>query len=279
MTLDAAREHLATALGGADRQVVAPIAVSGDRERVVLVSDFHAPFTRLDVFARLCRERADRLVIMGDVDDGYAGSTYTKYERVPYTKSLAYAKALLERTAEAFPKVDIIEGNHDLRLEKRLREQLDADIVDAIKVLARGSLSPLKAITENLPNVTLVGTKVEQFDVRWFYQLCDLLVCHADKYSSVPGRTLTVLHKWFSSMRRQLGLKPFRVLAQAHTHQLTWVPLEADQLGLEVGCCCDVQEYMLAPACTGVPQRHGYVTLDMVKDKVEIESIRLHWLD
>ena len=276
-----ARERLGLALGGSLAPIHAPVRPKGKRERLLVFSDTHCPFTRLDLVARMLQEEdADRAIFVGDVDDLYAVSKYPKdVSTCPALKSLAASRALLERVAERYPAVDVIRGNHDARLEKHLRTRLEPDVLDALRLLAGGSLDPIRAITRDIPNIRMVGTDVEDYHVRWFYQLGDVLFVHAEKFSNVPGAAVQAVHRWFARMQRQLGLKPFRVLVQAHTHQLSWIPVDADTLLLECGCLCATQSYQLGPKVAGLPQRQGYITLEMENGKAVIDSVRIRWFE
>src|SRR5262249_34994001 len=127
--------------------VAAPAIVKG-LKKVVDISDLHCPFVRLDQIAHICKQHsgADKLVISGDLDDGYAVSRFMKYQDVPYLKGLAYSKVVLEELSKHFAQIDLMEGNHDgPRFEKRLRAEVSGATLDAIEFLTGGELSPIRA--------------------------------------------------------------------------------------------------------------------------------------
>jgi hypothetical protein len=76
-----------------------------------------------------------------------------------------------------------------------------------------------------------------------------------------------------------LGLKPWKVLIQAHTHQLGMFPWKADRVMVEGGCMSQTHGYQLQARIMGRPQRVGYVTLEQTKGVTDVNSIRLVWLD
>jgi predicted phosphodiesterase len=280
-TYDEARAVLLTALGETPHDVAIPTLPTTKTERVIVMSDFHAPFVNTKLFTNVLRtEPAQRAILLGDLDDGYAISRFIKYKAVPYIQSLAFAKALVVSTAETYPRVDIIEGNHDAgRFEKYLRTRLDTDVIEAIRLLAGGDLSPLRALTRDIPNVHLVGHVVEDESLRWLYQYHDVLFVHAEKFSVVPGSAMRRLYDWLTGMQRHLGLKPFRAIIQAHTHQLSWFPYSDRFLLAECGCMASLQGYQLDARASGLPQRNGYLTMEFEHGKVILDSIRPHWAD
>jgi hypothetical protein len=284
VTFDIAADALRQALGQSDAPVVRTGAPhrEGPRQRILCLSDLHAPFTRLDLLAHIFRhEAADVLVINGDTDDGYMTSRYPKRQHVPFVQSLGFAKAMVEEAARRYPTVLIIEGNHDgPRFERLLRASLPLDAIDAIRVMAGGTLSPIQAIVKDYPNVEVVGHYVAQGPfVGFFHQLGDVLFTHAHKFSSRPGNAVQAVDDHFQRFSKVLKIAPYRVLIQAHTHQLSWLPVGPDRLLVESGCLCQTMEYQLEDRLGGLPQRLGYVTLEMQGGRVDIGSVRTHWLE
>jgi len=224
-----------------------PKARSG-RLRILVIPDLHAPFhDREAVASALARERdVDVAVLMGDVGDGYSLSRFLKYEQTPYEHELAAVTALLQQFSETFPIVRIIEGNHDgARLEKQLRERLAPDFISAILSMTGGTLSPIHALCKRFPNIEFAPAHAGRHAAGWVTQIGDALFCHAEKFSRVPGSALRSIEEWFTDMERVLDLQPWKVLLQAHTHQLSWFPFRADKVLIECGCLCQTHGYQL----------------------------------
>ena len=252
--------------------------------QIVVASDFHAPFQSNEAVGELIRREGGRgktLVINGDLQDFYSISRFTKYERVSMDIELAAVDALLGQLSKAFQDIILVAGNHDTaRFEKQLRTMLSMDMVHVIEALTGGNLSVLRVIAQRYPNVRFAETTVGgRFHLGWFYQLGDLITAHAEKFSRVPGSALRGIDEWFTDQHEILGLKPWRVLIQAHTHQLGWFPFKADKLLIEGGAMCAVHGYQLQARIMGRPQRLGYVTLEQTHGITDINSIRLIWLD
>lgn len=249
---------------------------------IVLLPDLHCPFHDQHLLADLVAEtgKADLCVVMGDLMDCYATSKFVAYERVPFEDELAAAQQVLEVLSATYPEVVVIEGNHDSRIEKGLLERLPPDFVAAVRFLTGGELRPLAALCKRFENVRLATHQVGPHKASWFCQIGDLLVAHAEKYSRVPVSATRSVDEWFDDFTGTLGLKPWKVLAQAHTHQLSWVPWRTDRVLMEVGCACQEHGYQFRARIGGRPQRRGWVTLRQDEHgQTDLNSIKLVWWD
>lgn len=251
-------------------------------ERIAIISDVHAPFHDVDALAEMfARTKGfDRLLVNGDLQDAYSLSRFTKHEPVPITVEMAAVDAILATASAQFPAVDISDGNHDgPRFEKLIRGQLDLEAIHAIEYLTGGNLSLIRCAAKRYPNVAFPKVQVGRHKVGWFQQRGDLIVTHAEKFSRVPGSALRGIEEWLSDRRDTLGLAPWRVLIQAHTHQMGHIPWSADKHLIEGGCLCSTHGYQLGAAIAGRPQRLGFVTLTQRDGVTDIDSIKLHFLD
>ncbi len=253
------------------------------RQKIVIASDFHAPFHHKEYVAQMfeAERNADLLIVNGDLQDFYSISRFTKYENVTFEEEMAAVTLLLEQMSERFPRVLIVSGNHDQqRFEKQLRERVSEEMVKVITYLAGGNLSAIAAACKRYPNVTISSHRVnDKHSLSWFAQVNDLIVAHAEKFSVTPGAALRKINEWFVDQADTLHLKPWRVLAQAHTHQLGMFPFEANKMLLETGCLCTSHGYQMVAKIGGRPQRRGYVTLEQNDGVTDINSIRMRWFD
>jgi predicted phosphodiesterase len=250
--------------------------------RIVVAGDFHAPFQDNYAVSELIRRErgADLLIINGDLQDFYAISRFLKYEPVSVESELAAVDALIGQLARAFPEVVIVAGNHDTqRFEKQLRSLLSPEMVHVIEFLTGGNLSAIRLIAKRYPNVRIAETAVGRHKLGWFWQEGDLLCTHAEQYSRLPGNTLRVIEEQMTDMEKVYGLKPWRVVIQAHTHAMGWFPFRAEKLLVEGGCMCATHGYMLTAGSRGRPQRRGYVVLEQRAGVTDLNSVRLVWLD
>jgi len=254
-----------------------------DRTRYVVLPDLHAPFHEEAMFADfIAREsqRADECVCIGDLGDAYALSRFLQYESVPYRDEWAQVTLVIQVLSESFPKVRVILGNHDMRLEKQLRAHVTRDMVDAIECLTGGVLDPIRAIAKRFPNVEVVSHATKSGHlVWWFTTIGDAILLHAEKYSKVPGSVLRSIDDWIDDNRLHMQIPDVKLVLQGHTHQMAMIPWRADRLLVEVGCLCQTQGYMTGPRIGGRPQKRGYVWFEQRDGVTDLNSVGMHCYD
>jgi len=248
------------------------------RQKILVASDLHIPFHERAAVADLFHLTADAdlAIFAGDLQDSYAISKFRKYEHVPLETELAELTLFLEQASQTWPRVLLLEGNHGLaRFQKQLLDRLPEEMIKAVQFLAGGNLSLLAACARRFPNVSIAATKVGTHAVDWLYQQGDLVVCHAEKFSIVPGSAMRKLEEWLSDMSPSLGLAPFRVVLQAHTHQQSaFLWHGGERLLMETMCLSGLHGYQLEARCSGRPQARGWITLDQCDGVTDPNSIR-----
>lgn len=253
------------------------------RERVVVVPDIHAPFHEPDMLAHICEiegPKCAKAVAVGDISDSYAFSTFTQYERVSFSEEWASVTQVIDALSRSFHEVEIVIGNHDARLEKRLRERLTSDMVDAIRYMTGGLLCPLTALAKQYPNVTIARHETPSgHQIDWFTTDGDVWIGHPEKFSTIPGGALRKLEDWLLDNEISLGLETYKLIVMGHTHQLSKIPWRGNQLLVECGCLCKTQGYQTRPRIGGRPQKRGYVWYEKDDGKVDLNSVGMHWFD
>lgn len=253
------------------------------RLRIVAAGDFHIPFHHPEALATLLtvEKDADICIVGGDFGDGHAASTFTKYEHVSYEEEHAGKTLVLQQLSETFPIVKYLKGsNHTDRWEKRLRENLTKDVLDAVLSMTGGILNPDLALVKRYPNIEIANwqTPTGQ-DVSWLTVVGDVAFAHAEKYSRVPGSAMRSIEEWLDDFTGTLGLPKLRAIVQFHTHAQIYAPYKSDMLLIEAGCMCKTHTYQLGSRIAGRPQRLGYVVMELVDGKLDVNSVRLRWLD
>lgn len=264
------------------RQTKPPTRSRFSDKRIVVAGDFHAPFQHTQAVATMLAETEghDELIVNGDLQDFYAISRFTKYDHVPIEREMAAVDALLGRFAGQFPDVLIVDGNHDRpRFEKHLRQLVSLEIMHVIEALTGGNLSLIKMLAKPYQNVRFSPIKVGAHSLGWCAQEGDLIVSHAERSSRVPSGVTRVVDEWLTDQHEALGLEPWRVLIQAHTHQMGQFPWRSDKMLIDGGCMCEVHSYQLDSKVWGRGQRLGYVTLTQRDGVTDMRSVRFHWLD
>jgi predicted phosphodiesterase len=254
------------------------------RQRVLVLPDIHAPYHHPQMLADAieAERKADICVVMGDVSDSYALSRFDQSHRAPVEEEIRQVEIILATLSETFPDVRLIRGNHDARLERQLTARLrDLEFIQAIKYMTGGTLDFVQAAARKFPNVQVCGIDAADGQrADWMMVLGDVVFLHAEKFSRVPGSALRGIEEWLSDNERMLGLPPdWRVVIQAHTHQLGMFPYRADKLLVECGCLCQTPGYAVSARVGGRPQRRGYVAFDLVAGRCDVNSVRLQWLD
>jgi hypothetical protein len=257
---------------------------AGKRLRITAAGDFHVPFHDRDAVAELVAREADTtdlLVIGGDFGDAQSASVFTKYDNVPFKEELAETKVCLETLSEHFRQIKYLRGsNHMDRFEKRIRERLDPDLVDAILYMSGGELSPDLALVKHYDNITIdCWTTPDGQRVPWLMVVGDVAFSHAEKYSRVPGSAMRTVEEWLTDFSGTLGLPEIRAVVQFHTHAMALLPWRSDKVLIEPGCMCHTHGYQLRSKIGGRPQRVGYVTMELENGRVDFDSIRLRWLN
>jgi predicted phosphodiesterase len=281
-TADECWAFLDAAIGRTAKPHRPPKYSAKDTRRIVVAGDFHAPFHDVEAVGQMLHETEgfDQLIVNGDLMDHYSISRFTKYESVAVERELAAVDALMGAFSRQYPDVLVVEGNHDRpRFEKQLRSLVSLEMIHVLEFLTGGEFSAIRALGKRYKNVRFADVQVGRHHLGWFAQEGDLLVAHAEKFSTVPGAALRVIESWFADRHDSLGLAPWKVLIQAHTHQLGWFPWHSETLLVEGGCLCETHGYQLDPKIAGRPQRVGYVTLTQHKGVTDRNSVRCHWID
>ena len=256
----------------------------GKRRRIVAAGDFHIPFHSRSAVAALVAKEAkhtDTLLIGGDFGDAYAASVYTKYQSVGFEAEHAEKTAVLQGLSQAFPEIIWLKGsNHSDRYEKRLRESLSRDVLSAVMEMTGGVLNPELALARRYPNIKVQCWKTPSgSEVDWLTVIGDVAFSHAERYSRVPGNALRAVEEWLDDFSGHLGLPEIRAVVQFHTHVMSLIPWRSGMLLVEPGAMCEMQDYQLRSKISGRPQRLGYVSMELEDGKLDVNSVRLHWLD
>ena len=251
-------------------------------KRIAIAGDFHCPFEHTEAVALMLAETKgfDQVIVNGDLQDFYSASRFVHHQHVPIEMEMAAVDALLGHLSAQFSDVLLVDGNHDRpRFEKALRAQLSLELMDVIQFLTGGNLSAIKVVAKRYPNVRFAPIVVGRHSIAWCAQEGDIICSHAEKYSKVPGAAMRVIEEWFSDQHENIGLAPWRVLIQAHTHMGAWFPWRSDRLLVEGMCLSTVHGYQLDSKIAGRGQRLGYVTLTQRDGVTNLRSVQPQWLD
>lgn len=260
-----------------------PKARKSHRKKMVIASDLHGPFNDPWAVAEMVNRElndTDTLVLNGDIFDLFSVSRFIKDQHVPFEMELAAVDALLGQFSKRVPDILVTTGNHDgPRFEKSIRTQLSPEMMNVVEFLTGGQLDPVKVLAKRYRNIRFAPIQVDRFSVGWLAQEGDLVIAHAEKYSKVPSAATRMIDEWLTDFHDTLGLKPWRVLVQGHTHALSRTHWKSDRLLMESGCLCKTAGYQLVAKVGGRPQRRGYVTIMQEDGECDINHCREWNLD
>lgn len=210
-----------------------------ETERVMFLSDIHAPFHDEDAIQAVLRFIPEfdphRIVLNGDIQDFYALSRFDRdWDRnESLDEEIGVGNRIRSQIRHAAPNADIIEteGNHEARLEAYLRRNVDT----------MAPILSLPAVKEAISMKSLFNDsyyKITRFGSEGFFLRENFRVKHGEFARQDAGM----------SAKAQM-LRGFTSGVSGHTHRLSRFPFRADGGRLfewfENGCLCSLDaEYM-----------------------------------
>lgn len=235
---------------GADKyKPVAPRKATDDYQ--IIVNDLHVPYHDEAILKEIIKResgRAKGIILAGDIADMQSFSRYPQYVKTFTPRDeFMETKKVASMICEAFENVVVLPGNHDARLLKMLATRgIPADLLDYFELLSPGFKNPLSLIFAGHKNAQMVKPAELDFaKFGFFYQLGDMVICHAEKYSRTPLVAAGEVLQWLQSFAIPNGIvKPFRHVAQAHTHMAGKAAANFGCWVYELGCACKYPEYV-----------------------------------
>ncbi len=234
-----------------------------------IANDLHSPFVNLEAFGKAVMEAkaagATEAIIPGDLMDLHSVSRYPKTRKsFSLVEEMQGARATVRTLAENFDRVYLMEGNHDERWFKWLVSMgIPPDILEFFKLEYEHSLSPLRKIAADFPNVKMldVPTK-ENASYHHIAQVGDVVFSHAEKFSIIAGKATADVNLYCQKKYLPMGiLKPYKVLIQAHTHSAARFYGDFGVLCIENGCLAQIPDYDGNPRLMGREPILGYTLL------------------
>ena len=231
--------------------------------RILYFGDQHIPFQCDAAIEAAVQSNlsVDLVVLGGDLIDCYSLSKFEKHASVPFELEVEGALrhfAYLEKCLPGTP-VLALSGNHDKRIKRNVQYPM------ALSFLYDQDF--YEAIARPFPNIIPVNN--------WYAQVADVLFAHDEHGSAVDVRSALTAYAYFREMEEVLGLDPFRLVIQAHTHQ-AGVAYRNDRKVLEAGCTCVPMAYALSSSKYKRPQVNGWVTLTLQDGRAVLNECREH---
>jgi len=187
--------------------------------KILCLSDIHEPYGNEHVFDLASRNEWDAglLIVPGDVGDYYSKSRFRKTKHVTFKDEVRSVFLRLEWMSRNWRTVKVMIGNHDNRPEKKIAEMFDgnADLL----ILTEQNL--VKRLASYFPNIEVVGTQLAETGVNLthLYQHGDIIFTHGELSHTRKEMTLVRISEYLHKWKDVLGLRKYRVIAQAHNHQ------------------------------------------------------------
>jgi len=253
-------------LGISLRRLKTPNLPVGNSRRVGIICDTHCPFEHRGVIAAFVADGPYDLVVHGgDLLYWYSVSSFTKRKHVDPKLEVQHGTWVLETLANIATEVEVVSDNHSQRLLKAItKANLPGDLMDLLQWFSP-ALDLFKLMTNDLPNVSIADPVEVISGVHFFGQYGDLIVGHAETSSKLKLRAAENLDGWLQDWHKPLGLKPWRIVAQSHTHQLGLAyGAGGHKAYVELGSCCTLEA--MSYATTGKtgyrPPVPAYTTLN-----------------
>ncbi len=249
------------------------------KEETIVISDLHCPEERGDLIAEIIqRHRGANLVIAGDLDDLEMMSRFdhVDWTGLSFQESLAHRDALLDKLTEAFSSVEIMLGNHDLRLPRRAAKALGPDyafISQQFLMWAYEKRHGLKVITNDVRRYS--GRPIPY--LHYYHQVGDCVIGHVEVAGRPVAKSSGKAHDFFTQWQRVLGLKEFNVLLQAHSHRQSFFRHPDSGVHcFEIGALCDIPSYSLTSRQSYCPPQLGYFQLIQYQGVTDVNASRLY---
>lgn len=225
------------------------IQTSGRQTKILALSDIHFPFADTTMLQEVLSKEsdADIVVINGDLLDGYVYSTFTKDKLVYAIHEYRCAFNFVKFLSENFPKVILVKGNHDDRLERAFKELgwtnthtslLSPDLIGRIangeEIDANGKLIH----KHNFTNVFYDHTE------SWYVRIGSAIFFHPhDKGNSTAGSTV---RKWADKFIQRYGEPNIDTFVCGHVHKVYEGVVNGYKM-IEQGCLVGYQSYGWSP--------------------------------
>lgn len=257
-----------------------PEAKGIEREKILVMSDLHFPFARMDLVNEILKEHADadKVVLTGDLFENHLISTFSKERHIPLQIEYAAVFAFVKKLSKMFPQVVLIDGNHDYGRFHRELNKMDPTVF----FLMKGS--PLQYVAEgyeydqfgNDLGVCKMDNVVHAVSEghNWWVKIGKTIFAHRLKgFNKGPMASAVKMADWFINQ----GIS-FQALVCGHSHRVGVIPYKG-KLIIDEGALCYPLEYETNGSCNVTPVDLGYALIYQDRHgNVDIEQSGVRWL-
>jgi predicted phosphodiesterase len=279
---DAILEEFEKELGHYRRYAAKPHGDKRGRREYIIASDFHVADDRPDLLIKLVTEHQGKsLIIGGDFFDFSSLSRHplNGWQDPGLYDCLSRGAAVLDLLASNFVDITLVLGNHDKRAWTKALNNVSTEYgkfnhENFIYMLEhKFGVKVVDHVLTKQNGATCEG-------LHYWHQVGDCIVSHSEHCGRPVGKGAEGAFEFFRDWTDILGLNPFRVILQAHTHKQSYHRSRNGKVHLyEIGCMCEWQNYSLQGRQVYGPPQHGYYHLVQFDGVTDINASRLVNLD
>ena len=212
--------------------------------KILVTGDWHIPFEKEEMIMDMITEHgdADAIFITGDLLDLYAVSVFTKNQHLPLLKEYQIAREWLEILSQMFPKVVLMDGNHEGRLQKYFAKNASHEVYPFVSqpILQRLAMGFIYG-DEGLVSAEPFENVIYQPTQSWYVHVGKTIFVHPESYygDTASGRVLGTSVKADNYFRTKLD---YDCIVCAHTHKAGWAIRDGVMI-MEHGCACNMLDY------------------------------------
>lgn len=261
---------------------------SGGMEyKALVISDTHFPFACESAIYRAIQDHADanEMILLGDVFDMHAASRFSKEHQISIETEVFRVKRFLEYATSVFPRVVILQGNHDTRPMRWINTANPS-----VGMLMLSPIDYIRYLWMNEGNTeTISKICLPRYDVAWshrdypirldhVYCVGDALLGHFEKSNKGPATTVYRLTmEWLPQWIDTLPAQSVGCIMQGHVHRLSKSMFGRVTM-IETGCMCYVMDYAIKSPNYSLPGL-GYAVLYQKSGKTDHNKTNYVYLD
>jgi len=235
-------------IGAPEKRKVPTETTKTDRYEAIIFSDPHLPDVRMKLLDKLVQRFAGLpCIIAGDISNFDEYSKYSNLSWHSYTLEdwCAANDAFFDIVSKHFPDTTITLGNHDNRLITNALRKAGKDY-------AWMSYQFLLWAYEKRHGIKVIRNRIQKENgqeipgLHFYLQIGDCVIGHVERSGKAASKGAELAHDFYFSWQDVLGLAPFRVILQAHTHKTNYSRHSLTGAHLyEIGALADLQNYAL----------------------------------
>jgi hypothetical protein len=255
--------------------------------KALVISDTHFPFACESAIYRAIRDHADanEMILLGDVFDMHAASRFSKEHQISIETEVFRVKRFLEYATSVFPRVVILQGNHDTRPMRWINTANPS-----VGMLMLSPIDYIRYMWMNEGNTeTISKICLPRYDVAWSHQdypikldhvycVGDALLGHFEKTNKGPATTVYRLTmEWLPQWIDALPTRSVGCIMQGHVHRLSKSMFGRITM-IETGCMCYIMDYAIKSPNYSLPGL-GYAVLYQKDGKTDHNRTNYVYLD